>query len=249
MTNSPAYQWYPKDILASSRVGEMTAEEECWYRRALDFCWVNGSLPADPEKLARVIGKGCCSNGVQSIIKMFDISADGTRLLHDRQEIEREKQREWREKSAKGGLASKGKRKKARQIGTEQGGTEMVATKRQPNTQPNSNQNNTLQSPVSSLQSSEEKKKTTTTDDEWLDALSEKSVYKRINVRDEFEKAQIWTDANNRQCTRRFFVGWLNRAKPMETNGSNKNNSRYSPKRTDADVIRESEDFYRNYSS
>ncbi len=62
MNKSPAFQWYPKDILSSARVQEMSLAEEGAYRRALDFCWLNGSLPADTEKLARVIGKGASWN-------------------------------------------------------------------------------------------------------------------------------------------------------------------------------------------
>lgn len=69
----------------------------------------------------------------------------------------------------------------------------------------------------------EKKKKATTpkqTDDEWLESLTKTEAYKQIPVLKEFDKAKIWTDANGRQCTRRFFIGWLNRIKPMEvTNG------------------------------
>jgi hypothetical protein len=58
-------------------------------------------------------------------------------------------------------------------------------------------------------------------DSEWLDELSNEPAYTGINIRFEFNKAQIWAKNNRRQCTRRFFVGWLNRAAPNPgyTNG------------------------------
>ena len=36
MEKSPAFQWYPRDILTSIRVLEMSLEQECCYRRLLD---------------------------------------------------------------------------------------------------------------------------------------------------------------------------------------------------------------------
>lgn len=67
----------------------------------------------------------------------------------------------------------------------------------------------------------EEEKKAAATklsDEEWLESLQTNPAYKLLDVRNEFARAQVWADANNRQCTRRFFVGWINRAKPMDVN-------------------------------
>lgn len=117
-SQSPAYQWYPKDILASQRVAEMSAEVECWYRRALDFCWVNGSLPADPERCSRIIGKGCTEEGAQQVLEMFVFSRkDSTRKIHDRQEQERKKQAVNRRQKSTAGKASADKRKKTKELG------------------------------------------------------------------------------------------------------------------------------------
>jgi hypothetical protein len=90
---APYVKWYPKDILSSARVAEMDAKVECWYRRALDFCWENKSLPADPFKLAQIIGKKCTAKAcTHFIIPMFSICpTDETRLIHKRQEEERGK--------------------------------------------------------------------------------------------------------------------------------------------------------------
>lgn len=54
------------------------------------------------------------------------------------------------------------------------------------------------------------------TDAEWLESLKSKEAYKGLNVAAEYEKAQVWAEAHNRECTRRFFVGWINRATPSE---------------------------------
>lgn len=66
----------------------------------------------------------------------------------------------------------------------------------------------------------EEEKRATTTaisDDQWLDSLQSNPAYKLLQVRTEYARATVWAETNKRQCTRRFFVNWLNRAKPMDT--------------------------------
>jgi uncharacterized protein YdaU (DUF1376 family) len=118
-SKSPAYQWYPKDALSSQRLGEMTLEEEGAYRRALDSCWLAGSVPSDPERCSRIIGKGCTEMVARVVLGMFQPDPnDPSRMVHDRLEQEREKQRLWREKSALGGKASAGKRKHKKEITT-----------------------------------------------------------------------------------------------------------------------------------
>lgn len=93
MNKSPAFQWYPKDILASARVQEMSLAEEGAYRRLLDFCWINGSIPADAERCARLIGKGATVEIAKICQEMFTPdSQDASRMIHDRLEQEREKQ-------------------------------------------------------------------------------------------------------------------------------------------------------------
>jgi hypothetical protein len=98
---SPAFQWYPKDALSSIRLSMLTLEEEGAYRRALDFCWLHGSIPADPKLLIRLIGKGCTIEIAEAIIPMFEVF-DG-KLYHERLEQERSKQKAFREKQAENG--------------------------------------------------------------------------------------------------------------------------------------------------
>lgn len=136
---SPAYRWYPNDVLNSGRVGAMSAEEECWYRRALDLAWINEGIPSDPIKLARFIGKGCTKAGARVVLKMFNKSNRRGIVIQDRQEEERAKQQEWSAKSSAGGKASAGKPKKPKEKPAEQGGSTKPTANRQPNRQPNGN--------------------------------------------------------------------------------------------------------------
>jgi uncharacterized protein YdaU (DUF1376 family) len=113
MTNkSPAFQWYPKDFLSSVRVAEMSLEEKGAYIVALSFCWISGSLPSDPTRLARVIGDGCTAETAEAILPMFEPTKDGQRLVHERLEIERKKQMDWKNKTSKAGKASAKARQK-----------------------------------------------------------------------------------------------------------------------------------------
>ena len=105
---APAFQFYAADYLASQRVTLLTLEEEGAYIRALLFCWQHGSIPADPEKLARLIGKGASTTLASTVATMFE-ERDGV-LVHPRLEEEREKHAEWRRKSAEGGRRSAEKR-------------------------------------------------------------------------------------------------------------------------------------------
>lgn len=110
---APAYQWYPKDILTSVRVGSLTDLEELWYRRALDFCWLNVTLPNDPEKFARIVGRGCTVEGAKAVMQMFQVhKKDGTKLVHDRHQKERRKQAHNRKQKSDAGKASAEKRKR-----------------------------------------------------------------------------------------------------------------------------------------
>jgi uncharacterized protein YdaU (DUF1376 family) len=93
MTKSPAYQRYSKDYLASVRVQMMTLAEEGAYNRLMEYCWINGSIPSDASKVARLVGKGCSIEIAKVCLEMFEPHPDDPeKMVHDRLEIEREKQ-------------------------------------------------------------------------------------------------------------------------------------------------------------
>ncbi len=93
LNKSPAFQFYPQDYLSSSSVAEMSLEEEGAYIRLLCYCWTVGSIPADPERCARLAGKGCTIAISTVVQRAFNgTSTDPQRLVHPRLEKEREKQ-------------------------------------------------------------------------------------------------------------------------------------------------------------
>jgi uncharacterized protein YdaU (DUF1376 family) len=102
--NAPAFQFYAGDWLSSQRVALMTLEQEGAYIRLMAFCWKHGSIPAGPETLARLIGKGASTTLASEVAKMFQPS--GETLIHPRLEQAREEQAAWRAKSSEGGKKS-----------------------------------------------------------------------------------------------------------------------------------------------
>lgn len=53
---APAYQWFPKDAETDEAYRLMTCEELGVYERLRDCQWLEGSLPAELEKLSMLIG-------------------------------------------------------------------------------------------------------------------------------------------------------------------------------------------------
>lgn len=56
------------------------------------------------------------------------------------------------------------------------------------------------------------KKKRLATEEDWIVELESEPHLAGVNVRKELAAAQFWCKNNARQCTRKFFVNWLNRA-------------------------------------
>ncbi len=56
------------------------------------------------------------------------------------------------------------------------------------------------------------KTKPSAQDDEWIAGLQNVEAYRHVKVSFELSKAKTWCQTNSRQCTRRFFTNWLNRA-------------------------------------
>lgn len=105
MTNPPAFQLYAADFLVDT--ADWTVDELGIYFRLLMNEWVNGKLPNDEKRLARIAGTS--SKKFQKrwgkIKIKFHQNGDGF-LYNRRLEEEREKQNLWREKSRLGGLKS-----------------------------------------------------------------------------------------------------------------------------------------------
>lgn len=52
------------------------------------------------------------------------------------------------------------------------------------------------------------------TNEEIIAALRSNDAYKHIDIDRELKKADAWCLVNNRRCTPKFFVNWLNRIDP-----------------------------------
>lgn len=110
---APAFQFYAGDWLSSQRVALMSLEEEGGYIRLLAFCWQHGSIPDDPEKIARLIGKGASTTLATTLATMFEPGGKG--LVNRRLEEVRLEQEAWRAKSSEGGKKSAEKRRIAKE--------------------------------------------------------------------------------------------------------------------------------------
>lgn len=110
MPGSPAFQFYPDDFLGSGKVGVMTLREIGAYTMLLCLDWNEVGFLYDEEELARWCR--CTRKEFRTMwprLSRCFVERDG-RLYNPRLEVEREKQREWREKSVKGGKAGAKKR-------------------------------------------------------------------------------------------------------------------------------------------
>lgn len=107
---------YPDDILSSGRVSALEPLEELWYRRAIDLGWKNGGMPADPDEFAGWVGRGCTADAAAKIIKKLYVphKKDATKVVNERQEIERKKflkKRKQKSDAGKQGMANRWKQK------------------------------------------------------------------------------------------------------------------------------------------
>lgn len=131
---SPAFRFYPKDFLTDENVALMCLDEVGAYIVLLCHCWLEGSIPMDKSKLARL-----CKVTDEEMARIwpaiegcFSIDKkDPQRVVSLRLEIERRKQRDWARKSAEGGRRS-GKSRKEKKIPAEpetKGGSTLVEPK------------------------------------------------------------------------------------------------------------------------
>ncbi len=107
-SDSPAFQFYPKDFLTSERQIGMSATEAGIYMRLICHCWLSTTLPNIPRILAKMAGVSDeeFSSGWPVVRECFYINPQG-RLQHARLDKEREKQETFRqEQSRKGQLGA-----------------------------------------------------------------------------------------------------------------------------------------------
>jgi uncharacterized protein YdaU (DUF1376 family) len=118
---SPAYQRYPRDILANPDIVALNYEEYGVYERLRDYIWLEESLPNDERYLANIlkIRLNKFQKIFSSIKKLFKIE-NGKITCPDLDE-ERQKQAAWRLKSSEGGKETVRRRREK-----VKGGSQMV---------------------------------------------------------------------------------------------------------------------------
>lgn len=112
----PAFQFYPQDFLSDPNVMALTNEQVGIYIKLICFCWMQGSIPSDIQRLAKM----CNMNNLpdeercQHIEKLLEpiilcfrkSSISDSQLIHPRLEKEIQKQDDYREKCSEGGKKS-----------------------------------------------------------------------------------------------------------------------------------------------
>lgn len=243
--SAPWYPWYVNDVLTSERVELMSLAEEGAYRRALDRAWKKGSIPADPVRCAKAIGKRCTAKIAEAVLRMFDpVPGDPTRMVNTTLEKVREEQKEkYLRRSAKAKDAADkrwhGDAPSMPQAMPEQCHSESD-TEREEEKKRKKEETPQAASP---------KKGTRLPEPFFLTKdMIEWATLKRpgIDLTEETEKfVNYWRAKTGRDaCKLDWLATWQNWIYNARTNGTGKGNYQ---KRTDADVIAESTDFYKNY--
>lgn len=146
ITGNSAYLWYPGDILMSERVDDLSATEECWYRRALDRSWLDDGIAVDPAKAAKRIGKKCTPQAAAMILEMFFVVSkkDATKMVNEKQELLRTKFKKTLKERSKAGIESARKRKEKKELERQQMLNKCATN--EPTKSNNTIQSNTIQS-------------------------------------------------------------------------------------------------------
>lgn len=120
---APAFQFYADHWLADENTRLMSLEQKGAYIDAMAYCWREGSIPADPAALARLIGCGCTIELATDVQRMFNVRSTDVepkndcplnRLQHKRLNAEREKQRIRSEQASRAGKNSGSARNKTK---------------------------------------------------------------------------------------------------------------------------------------
>lgn len=126
---APAFQFYADHWLADENVRLLTLAETGAYIDAIALCWREGSIPECPDKLSKLIGKGCTNEVASCIQRLFTIRSTSVvhqlngssteiycpagRLKHKRLEEERLKQEARKIQASKAGAKSAENKRKS----------------------------------------------------------------------------------------------------------------------------------------
>ena len=236
MSQSPAFQFYPADFLSDENVALMSLAGRGAYITLICYCWREGSIPSDMNRLGRLCGIDSLAMAElwAELDGCFEL-ANG-RYIHPRLERERVKQQEFnrerQESGRKGAEARWQKTKNAEEVETKQvtevqpNAADDSRAIAQPLAEPIANDGSSVFSLQSS--SSEKEKKTTSRetsrsvrrptacDEEFLEELQRNPAYSMFDVKVIYHRMVAWCSVKGKDPTRRRFINWLNREdKPM----------------------------------
>jgi hypothetical protein len=109
---APAFQLYASDTMADRRFRTMSLAERGLFISFLCECWVNRSIPADAQSIAKLLGFGLdeIAASLSEKVLSFFVKNDEGELVNPELERYREKLDEAREKMSKGGKRGAEKR-------------------------------------------------------------------------------------------------------------------------------------------
>lgn len=220
MKKSPAFQFYPGDFFADSKVIVMTAEEVGAYWLLISSCWIEGKLSGDMEDMAviaRLPVDKFQTSWEKRIKRCFEQREDGV-WIHPRLEVERQHQAENREKKRHAAL----KRYEKHPPGEQKGCTSSAAAVQMQC--PSTSSSTPTPTPpsgeerdgVSRAKARSTSHRSNPCDEEYLEELQKNPAYERLNVRECFHKMVAWCQVKGKHPTRARLVNWLNREdRPM----------------------------------
>jgi uncharacterized protein YdaU (DUF1376 family) len=114
---APAFQFYASDFISDENVVLMNNQEVGCYIKLLCFCWKQGSIPNDIDKIGKLCGENSSVMAQlwESIKPCFKENGHG-RLVNPRLEKEREKQKAFRKERSESGKKGAAKRWKDKDL-------------------------------------------------------------------------------------------------------------------------------------
>jgi uncharacterized protein YdaU (DUF1376 family) len=233
----PAFQFYADDFV--SGVMDMTRQDRGDYIMLLCWQWSKGFIPSDRARLSRIVG----GDVSEDVLAKFQWDETGGR--NARMEKVRAEQDAYRAKQKANADLRWSKRPNQDQppCGGNATAYAMAMPPHIPPHIPNGCQTDAMAMPTdmpnacspspSPTQKKEEegmqgepkrrKRPTTTTDAEWVESLKLDVAYRGVDIDVQLARCANWCAVNQKENSRRRFINWLNREKPLSTqpNGHN----------------------------
>lgn len=221
---SPAFQFYPADFLADENVALMSLAGRGAYITLMCYCWREGSIPADTNRLGRLCGidSSAMAQLWEELSPCFELT--NNRYQHPRLERERRKQLEHSQERRESGRRGALSRWKGNGGEGNEGNKEVKPDSSaiaQPLGEPMANDAFSFTSSTSTSTSEKEEEASRSQrsrsrapkvcDEDWLKELQAKPAYQALNVALCYSKMVTWCEVKGKQATRSRFINWLNR--------------------------------------